>query len=85
VPASEIAATITTIRFALAEKRGVDILSKTLIIRLVPNLQFAGRPTSYEIAEKLRSAVAAQKGARSGVSAESSDGHKDQHSFDFRW
>lgn len=86
VGSTEIAATLTTIRFAIAEKRGVDFGAKTLIVRFVPNLQLAGRPTSYEIAEKLRGAIAQQKAAQSGLAAESSDGHKkDQHSFDFRW
>lgn len=80
---AEIAATLTTIRFAIAEKRGVDFGAKTLTVRFVPNLQLAGRPTSYEIAEKLRAAIAQRKAAESGLAAESSS--SEQHSFDFRW
>ncbi|MFZ1989472.1 MAG: DUF4908 domain-containing protein [Alphaproteobacteria bacterium] len=82
--ASDIAATLTTIRFAIAEKRGVDFGTKTLTVRFVPNLQLAGRPTSYEIAEKLHGAVAQRKAAESGLAAESSNA-RGQHSFDFRW
>ncbi|HXZ67131.1 MAG TPA: DUF4908 domain-containing protein [Alphaproteobacteria bacterium] len=84
VGTAEIAATLTTIRFAIAGKRGVDFGAKTLTVRFVPNLQFAGRPTSYEIAEKLRGAIAQRKAAESGLSAESSNA-QEQHSFDFRW
>ena len=83
VGSADIGATLTTIRFAIADKRGVDFAAKTLTVRFVPNLQLAGRPTSYEIADKLRGAIAQRKAQESGIAAESTSGA--QHSFDFRW
>ncbi len=79
---TDIGASVTAIRFLISDKRGVDMVSKTLTIRLVPHQQLAGRPTSYEIAAKLRQAIAADKAAKTGLSAESQN---EQHSFDFRW
>lgn len=79
---TDIGATVSTIRFEIADKRGLDMAAKTLTIRFVPHQQIAGRPTSYEIAAKLRAAIAADKAAQTGLSAESQN---DKHSFDFRW
>lgn len=79
---TDIGATVSAIRLQIADKRGVDMIAKTLTIRFVPHQQLAGRPTSYEIAAKLREAIAADKAAQSSPAAESSN---EQHSFDFRW
>ena len=79
---TDIGASVTTIRFVISDKRGVDMANKTLTIRFVPREQLAGRPTSYDIAAKVRAAILADKAAQTGISAESLN---EQHSFDFRW
>ena len=84
--ASDLGKTISVIRFDLGIKRSVDVGARILIIELAPKLQLAGRPSSYDIADRVRLAIAQDKALAQGLAAQSSAGkEKDQHSFDFQW
>jgi Domain of unknown function (DUF4908) len=67
------------ISFVVADRRAVDCHSHVLIVRFAPALQLAGRPSSYDIADRLKLAVAQM------LQDEADLPKHEQHSFDFQW
>jgi Domain of unknown function (DUF4908) len=82
--ASDLRKMISAVKFRVGIVRGVDVDGHALIIDIVPAMQLAGRPSSYDIADRVRGAIAQARALAEGLAAQS-EADKDQHSFDFRW
>jgi hypothetical protein len=81
---ADLARVLKKIRYRITGKSAVKAQSGTLSISVDPPLQLAGRPSSYEIADALNGAVAADKTARAAATGGQAP-KRQQHSFDLDW
>jgi hypothetical protein len=81
---AEMTRVLKKIRYQIAVISAAKARSGTLAISIDPPRRLAGRPSSYDIADALNDAVAADKAARAaGASGRTPSQH--QHSFDLDW
>lgn len=81
--ANDLLGALSKIDFNFARTPGVLLRDGVLSIRCTPSLQLSGRPSSFEIANEIQSAIREQSIIPAGIATERAP--KPQHSYDYRW